>query len=137
MRTFALALCLALAASAGPAVAQEKEPDLVTRLKALKDLKGPFTLIVHLPVKKGEEKTMRDLAEPCVAATRKEKGCLTYELHQDLEDPTKFVFFERWKSPQDLIDHLGAEHTKKLLDGAGKILAEPPTARFYQLTDGK
>jgi quinol monooxygenase YgiN len=97
---------------------EKKEPDLATRLKSIK---GPFTLIVHFKVKKGEEKTLVEAAKPCIEATRKEKGCVTYELHQDTEEPTKFTFFERWKSPKALQSHLKAEHTQKLLKEVGKI----------------
>lgn len=132
MRTIMLAGCLAaLSLSSAPAQ-EKKEPDIIARLKAVKGLKGPFTLIVHLRVKKGEEKTMIEAARPCIAATLKEAGCLAYELHQDLEDPTKFVFFERWKSPQALSDHLGAAHTTKLLGAVGKVLDGAPTFAVYQ-----
>jgi hypothetical protein len=72
--------CLILGFSSSASARQEKEVDLPTRLKSIK---GPFTLIVHLQVKKGEEKTMLEAARPCIAATRKEKGCIAYELHQD------------------------------------------------------
>ena len=30
--------------------------------------------------------------------TRKEKGCLQYELHQDIEDPSIFMFYEIWET---------------------------------------
>ena len=33
-----------------------------------------------------------------VAATRKEAGCIRYELHQDNDDPTRFVFVESWET---------------------------------------
>ena len=39
-------------------------------------------------------------AKECIEATRKEKGCVTYRLHQDLESPQQFVMYERWKSVQ-------------------------------------
>jgi quinol monooxygenase YgiN len=133
MRTLTLALCLsALALCSAAAQEEKKGPDIIDRLKAVKGLKGPFTLIVHLQVKKGEEKAMLDAAKPAVAATLKEKGCLAYELHQDLEDPTKFVFYERWKSVEALRDHLGAAHTKKLLGTVGKALSGTPKLAVYQ-----
>ncbi len=106
-----------------PPVAKEKEPDLMARLEKVE---GAFTLIVSIQVKKGEEKTFLDAAKPCIAATVKEKGCKRYELHQDLENPTKFILFERWDSVKDLEAHLGADHTKKLLATLGKIAAGPP-----------
>lgn len=137
MRLVALLCGVALLAVAVPAEAQDKEPEIITRLKAVKDLKGPFTLIVHVEVKKGEGKHMLEASAPCIAATRKEKGCIAYELHQDLEDPSKFVFFERWKSVKDLQDHLGADHTKKLLGEVVKILAGTPKFQVYRLSDEK
>ena len=116
-----VATCLALFLAAG---APAQDPDFAARLKAVK---GPFTLLVHFKVKKGEEKAMVEAAKPCIAATRKEKGCVAYELQQDLEDPTKFTFYEKWKGPEALKEHMAAEHTKKLLGTVAKIAEGPPT----------
>ena len=30
--------------------------------------------------------------------TRKEDGCIQYELHQDIENPSIFMFYEIWKT---------------------------------------
>ena len=114
---------IALGQDKEPPIAKEKEPDLMARLKKIE---GSFSLIVSFKVKKGEEKTLLDAAKPCIAATVKEKGCKRYELHQDLENSTKFVLFERWDSVKDLEAHMGADHTKKLLATLGKIVDGPP-----------
>ncbi|MFO0880519.1 MAG: putative quinol monooxygenase [Gemmataceae bacterium] len=123
-----LALLFTLALHVSPVRAEEKEPDLATQAKAIK---GPFTLIVHLQVKKGEEKTLTDLARPCIAATRKEPGCVAYELHQSKSDPTKFVFFEKWKNGEALVSHLAEEHTKKLVGSLGSVLDGAPKFSLY------
>ena len=114
---------IALGQDKEPPLAKEKEPDLMARLKKVE---GSFSLIVSFQVKKGEEKTLLDAAKPCIAATVKEKGCKRYELHQDLETPTKFVMFERWDSVADIEAHMGAAHTKKLLATLAKIADGPP-----------
>lgn len=132
MRPFTLALGLAALAVCSARAQDKKEPDVIARLEAVKGLKGPFTLLVHLQVKKGQEKAMLDAARPAVAATLKEKGCLAYELHQDLEDPTRFVFYERWKSAEALKEHLGAAHTKKLLGSLSKVISGAPKFAVYQ-----
>ena len=129
-----LVAAVALLALVGSAGAQDKEPDFMTRLKKLAP-KGPFTMIVHVQVKKGEEKAMIEAAKPCVAATRKEKGCIAYDMQQDLEDPTKFIFYERWESVKSLEDHLAAEHTKKLIGTVGKIGAGMPKFVFFRMAD--
>lgn len=44
----------------------------------------------------------RLLVEP----TRGERGCLRYELCQDLQQPTRFAMLESWASAADLDSHL-------------------------------
>jgi quinol monooxygenase YgiN len=134
MRCLVLIAACVLLGLSNPCLAQDKEPEIITRLKAAK-VDGPFTLIVHLKVKEGEGKTMVDAAKPCVAATLKEKGCIAYELHQDLEDPTRFVFFEKWQSVQALSDHLGTAHVKKLVGTLGTIGDGAPKFAIFRLTN--
>lgn len=137
MRTL-LAVVMGLSLVGFAAAEDKKEVDLPTRLKALKIPAGkPFTLIVHLQVKKGQEKAMLEAAAPCLAATRKEAGCLTYELQQNLEHPSRFVFFERWQSVDALLEHLGAAHTRKLLGTVGKIADGPNRLDFYLNSDDR
>jgi len=113
---------------------QDREPDLPTRLKSIK---GPFTMLVHLEAKKGKEKDLIEIAKPCIAATLKEPGCVAYELIQDQENPTKFVFFEKWKSVKDLETHLAEEHTRKLGGAMGPMLAGPGKFTFFSSTEGR
>jgi len=49
-------------------------------------------------------------AKECIAATRKEKGCLSYDSHASINDPNLFVVVERWESREDLIAHGRAPH---------------------------
>ena len=116
-----------------PVQAQEKEPEIVTRLKKAK-VEGPFTLVVIVKVKEGEEKTLLDAAKPCIASTRKEKGCQHYELLQDLENTRQFVFYERWKTVQDLSDHFQTEHLKKLIGTMSSILDGAPRFAVLRTT---
>lgn len=137
MRTL-LVLVAGLALVGFAAAADDKEPDLGTRLKALKVPAGkPFTLIVHMQMKKGQEATMRKAARPAIIATRKEPGCVTYELHQDLEHPTRFVFFEKWKSVEALGEHLEMPYIKKLLGTVGEIGDGSARLAFYLNSDDK
>jgi quinol monooxygenase YgiN len=49
-------------------------------------------------------------AGACIAATRREEGCLLYDLHESITDPTRFVFVEQWTSREALGAHGRAEH---------------------------
>ncbi len=125
---------LALLFAASASAADEKEHELITKLKKA-GVRGPFTLVVTFQVKKGEEGALIEAAKPCIAATRKEKGCITYEMSQDIGDKTKFIFYERWKSPADLAAHLNAEHTKKLVGKLPDLLDGSPTFGIYKGSD--
>ena len=45
-----------------------------------------------------------------IAITRKEEGCLQYDLHQDNANPAHFTFYERWTSRALWQTHMNAQH---------------------------
>jgi len=47
---------------------------------------------------KEEEELFCGLIEP----TRKESGCISYELLQNRDDPTDFTFVEEWEKPRTI-----------------------------------
>ena len=51
-------------------------------------------------------------AKECIAATQKEKGCITYDSHSSINDPNTFVVVERWESREDLNAHGKSAHMK-------------------------
>ena len=51
---------------------------------------------------------LRQLIEP----TRREEGCLQYDLHQDNQDPTVFLFYENWTSRALWQAHMNSAHIK-------------------------
>jgi quinol monooxygenase YgiN len=51
-------------------------------------------------------------AKDCVAATRQEQGCISYENHASIHDPNLLVVVERWASREDLNAHGRAPHMK-------------------------
>ena len=67
-------------------------------------------VVAHLQAKPGSESALRAVLESFVVPTRQEKGCLRYDLHVDLDDPTKLTFIEEWESREDLEKHGRSEH---------------------------
>lgn len=53
---------------------------------------------------------MKEVLEGYLAPTRAEKGCLRYDLFQDIDDPKKFTFIEEWESKEDLDAHSRSAH---------------------------
>lgn len=45
-----------------------------------------------------------------IEPTRKEKGCIDYDLCRDNDDPSIFLFYENWESSNDLDAHMESDH---------------------------
>jgi len=63
-------------------------------------------------------------AVACIKGTRKEPGCIAYDMHESVTDPSKMVFVEQWENAEALIPHRAAEHMKAF----GSIVRECSTA---------
>jgi quinol monooxygenase YgiN len=72
---------------------------------------------------------LQSLQEP----TRRETGCISYELLQNKNDPTDFTFVEEWEREADLDAHLASDHIKAALTQLPDLVAETPDIRRYHL----
>lgn len=85
----------------------------------------PVTLIATLTARAETREQLLLLLESLVDPTRAEDGCLNYDLHVDAENDRVFVFYEKWRSQQDLDAHMRSSHLGRLLDRMDVLLAEP------------
>lgn len=66
-----------------------------------------------------------------VDATRKEEGCISYELYQDKQDESILTFIEEWKSKQALDEHMRSEHFTRIVPMTGKLSAGEAEVNIY------
>jgi quinol monooxygenase YgiN len=59
-----------------------------------------------------------------IEPTRKEVGCIDYNLHQDNENPAVFIFYETWESLAHLDDHMNSDHFKNFVNVVGSLVDE-------------
>jgi quinol monooxygenase YgiN len=124
-------LLLVLLGAVGAARCADENP-LVARVRAkVKDPALPFVLLVPIKVKAGMGKTLEEAFAPCVAGSRKEAGCLAYDLIRDPDDPTAYQVYEKFKSVAALEDHLKQAHTVKLLKALEPILDGEIRSKVY------
>ncbi|MEE2692992.1 MAG: putative quinol monooxygenase [Pseudomonadota bacterium] len=71
-----------------------------------------LTIVAHINAKRGREalvfQELRNLIEP----TRRENGCIQYDLYKDDNAPLHFLFFERWESRELWRAHMNTPHFK-------------------------
>lgn len=78
--------------------------------KSAKLPKDAVTLIVLLRPRDGQEMLLEAELRALVAPTRKEEGCLTYELHRSAEGPSAFLLHEVWASREAHARHTSTPH---------------------------
>jgi len=93
------------------------------------------TLRVIARVKARADKVdeLRSVLISLVEPTRKEPGCLSYNLLQNNEDPTDFTLVEEWESNKALESHLAAKHFKDAQVKLPGLVAAKADIRLYQL----
>ncbi len=113
-------------------VRADDENPIVTLVKTkVKDKTKPFGMTVTFKVKAGQEKAFEEAFGPCLKATRKESGNLGYFLNHDVDDPTVFVVYERFKSIPSLEEHAKSKHVEVLLEQIGPMLDGEPKVKVY------
>mgnify|MGYP000016123899 CR=1 FL=1 len=76
---------------------------------------------------------LKSLLLSIMEPTRKEKGCIKYELLQNQADPTDFTFVEEWESADLLELHLGSTHIQDAVQQLEGLAVAPPDIRRYEL----
>lgn len=88
-------------------------------------MKTGITIMAFITAKAGMQPQVREVLLDLVAQTRKEKGCLNYDLHQSQDNPREFVIYENWESAADLDAHARSEHLQAFGKAAKGLLERP------------
>ena len=65
--------------------------------------------------------------------TRRETGCIRYELLTNIANPAEFTFVEEWADQAAIDAHMATPHLKALVADTQPLLADPLDVRFYTL----
>ena len=91
------------------------------------------TVVATIKAKDGLVEKVREAIEALVAPTRSESGCINYDLHQSIDEPSLFMLYENWTSKKDLDEHLAMPYLADFLGKADDLLAEPVGLALYQM----
>jgi quinol monooxygenase YgiN len=119
-----------------PAASAGDDHPVVAMVKSkVKDPSKPLALLVTIKARASKGKELEAAFAPCIAATKKEPGCLAYELNRDPDEPTSYLMYEKFKSVKALADHLALEHTQRLLKAVGPLTDGEIKAKVYAVPD--
>jgi quinol monooxygenase YgiN len=74
---------------------------------------------------------VREILSALVEPTRRESGCLSYELLQNNCDPANFVIVEKWASAATEQAHFSTPHISIALQRLVGLLADEPEILRY------
>jgi quinol monooxygenase YgiN len=82
-------------------------------------------VVAEMKAKAGMEAELKRQALGMIAPTRKEEGCVLYDLHESDTEPGRCLFYEIWASRPAWEAHMKQPHLLAFLGGLDAILAEP------------
>ena len=88
-------------------------------------------VVARLIARPDKVDAMQEVLQGLIAPTRREAGCITYELLQNRSDPTDFTFVEEWASEPALDTHLRSPHVQGALVHLADLAAGSPDIRRY------
>ncbi|NNE44502.1 MAG: antibiotic biosynthesis monooxygenase [Gemmatimonadetes bacterium] len=83
-----------------------------------------LTIVANIRANPDQIDLVKAELEKLIPVTRKEAGCLQYDLHQDHEDPAYFMFYENWESRDLWQAHMNAPHLAAYLAATDGAIAE-------------
>lgn len=72
-----------------------------------------LTIIANIFAKPDRIELVKTELARLIGPTLAEEGCLQYDLHQDNENPTHFMFYENWASRDLWLAHMEQPHLKE------------------------
>ncbi len=67
-----------------------------------------------------------------VRRSRSEPGCVSHAVHQDVEDPARLFFFERWADRDALFGHFQDPQARAFARALNELSAEPAEMTIYE-----
>lgn len=109
-----------------------KKSKLLKR-KITKLPKEAVTLIVILRSKEGQHLLLEAEIRALLTPTRKEEGCVQYDLHHSLDNPSQFLLHEVWASRAHHTAHIKTPHFLRFDARKDSLLASRDLTFWQQI----
>lgn len=90
-------------------------------------------VVARITAKPGAETAVRELLLTLIEPTRREAGCISYRLLENLDAPAEFVFVEEWRDDSAIDAHLATPHLLHVVTQSQSLLAAAPLILRHRL----
>jgi quinol monooxygenase YgiN len=93
------------------------------RFRDRKRAGGSFAVLAYWTAREGEEDEVERVLRRLASASRREAGCISYSAHRSVDDPSRYVIYERYVDEQAFQRHTTSEHFRALVleDGIARL----------------
>ena len=83
-----------------------------------------LTIIAKIEAKPESLDVVKSAVFKLIEPTRKEKGCIQYDLHQDNQQPEVFIFVENWEGQALWEAHMQSTHLLDFIKDTEGLLVD-------------
>lgn len=95
-------------------------------------MSDPVIVIARARVRPDARLRFIAAAQDCIAATRRENGCLAYDMHECVTEAGQFIFLESWEKREHVDLHMRQPHLLAFLEVAGACVSAPPVIEVVE-----
>ncbi len=95
----------------------------------------PCIVVLEATAKKGTGAQLVEAFRGILPDTRSKEGCQNVDVTVNLDNPDNLVLVERWATRKNYETYIAWRQERGDLDKLGTMLAEPPSIRYFNLTD--
>ena len=96
-----------------------------------------ITIVAKSIIKQGEKDNFKVLAEKLIRESRKEKGCISYNLYEDIKNSNTLTFIEEWVNEEAIKLHNKSKHFNFIVPQLSELREGKPEINLYKLIEGK
>lgn len=92
-----------------------------------------ITMISHIEALPDEIDTVKSVLAKMVEPTRKEPGCVRYNMYQNQSNPAIFTFIHEWETEEAMNAHILSGHFNETAGKLKDLMARNPDFGTYTL----
>jgi len=94
-----------------------------------------MVVVARLKARAGKAEEMAAVLKALIPKVRKEEGTMAYALNRNQQDPSVFLFYEKYANAGALVAHSSTDYFKQAFKTLGPLLAEQPVIEMYDEVD--
>ncbi|HBJ1647069.1 putative quinol monooxygenase [Clostridium botulinum] len=84
-------------------------------------------------IKKDKIEKFKLLAEKLIEESKKEEGCISYKLFNDINNKTIYTFIEQWKNKNAIDIHNNSKHFKSIVPKLQELQEKDSEVNLYEV----